>query len=718
MDDGSGQVEELTLEPGDGGRSIRPRALWAVLAAVAVAAGALVVTSAGDDGTSRPGLPVALGSSIAPREASGAAADAMFSWVTYVAGEDLPALGGEAPAYRLPGTVTEAQVQALAAALGLDGEVVHDGPGWTVTDGIAYLEVYEGGAAQWWYSAAGGGTSTGSAGCDGGPDCATMTTTDPECGVSGDATTCIVTECPASASCTSTEPTTTTTVCGPAADCAVSAPRPCDAGGVCAEDPTTTVVCGPAADCVDVAPPPDCVAPADGSKPCAEPAPVPPLADLPSQDEARAIALDLLRSTGVDVDGAVVTIDGPFDAWYVTVEPRLDGVLSGLSASVSVGSHGDVTSAAGYLADPERLGDYPVLDTRAAIDRANAQSGQGVGIEPALGATDDAQSTSDRAAEDAVSSCVAGVPADECTDTGSAIAPAVGDVEATVTTVPPCAPQPDGSEICQSVDSCAEADGQSSTTAPCDVPPPCTVVGTTGSSTTTMPCVPLPCPPGPAEGDPQLGAPYVVGCVPQPDPAPLEITLVDAEPSLVLLGATDGSTDMYLVPGYRFTDENGGRVDLPAVADSALTTPSTTETTATDPGDPPVTPTVAPHPCDEVLVAEDASGTTHTVQPTPCVQPDPQILGEGQEPEIGIGYYVDVDLTCRALDLGGVKWILDEGDVTVWTDPGERHEGGTFTLDSPDHGTFVGDAAATKTATFRLPTATEQIDNCEPVPRG
>ena len=105
--------------------SARRRALWGVLTAGAVVVGALVVTSGGEDATA-PGLPVALGSSVADREASGAAADAMLAWVTYVPGDDLPALGGRASAYRLAANVTEDQVRALAGALELEGR---SGPG-------------------------------------------------------------------------------------------------------------------------------------------------------------------------------------------------------------------------------------------------------------------------------------------------------------------------------------------------------------------------------------------------------------------------------------------------------------------------------------------------------------------------------------------------------------------------------------------------------------
>jgi hypothetical protein len=208
------------------------------------------------------------------------------------------------------------------------------------------------------------------------------------------------------------------------------------------------------------------------------------------------------------------------------------------------------------------------------------------------------------------------------------------------------------------------------------------------------------------------------GGVPAPAPQDgrIEVVLVDVEPALIVLGAVDGSPDAYLVPAYRFTDVDGGQVDLAAVADSALTTPPTTGTSADVPS-PPET-VVEPQPCDAPLVEEDASGTTITVPPDiGCAAPDPVLLAEGEEPALGVGYYVDVDTECEALDLGGTVWILDEGDVSGWADPGERHEGGTFTLDSPEHGTFVGDHQGITTATFRRPSGTEQISSCDPVPR-
>lgn len=81
----------------------------------------------------------------------------------------------------------------------------------------------------------------------------------------------------------------------------------------------------------------------------------------------------------------------------------------------------------------------------------------------------------------------------------------------------------------------------------------------------------------------------------------------------------------------------------------------------------------------------------------------------------GLGYYVDVDLDCLAFELAGT-WVLVAGDPRSWQPSGERHEGGTFTLDTASTGTFVGDGAGTKVATFRVLAAGES-PSCAPVPR-
>lgn len=656
-----GDVDEVTLDAAPSTIVRKPRALWAVLAAVAVGAGALAVTAGGGGDTPPPGLPVALGASFAGRSGAEAAADSMLAWVEYVPGEGLPVLGGEAPAYRLRSAVTTERVAGLADALGIEGAVEANETGWTVSDADGALEVYRGGAAQWWYGGVGGvgmaeaGVAGGAPGCDGGPDCTTMTTS-AECTATDGPAECITGECPDGQVSCAIELPGSIPVCGPGADCVV-------------DPPVTTIPCGgPATDCIALSPPDDCAVQADGTEPCLGDDPAEPVADLPSQDEARAIALDLLAATGVDLDGAIVTVED-FGAWLVSVEPRLDGVPSGLLANVTVGAGGAIESAAGYLVTPERLGDYPVLDTRATIDRANAQSG----------ALDGGPVTTSTAVDPAMT-------VDPAVD--PAVDPGAPAASVPTTSVAPCAPQPDGRDICE----------------------------------TTVPDLPK-CPQVVPPADEPLGAPETVDCLPSVptdppvDAGPVQIVLTDAEPSLVLVGAVDGSTDAYLVPAYRFTAEDGSRADLAAVADAALTTPPTTDTSAPTPVDPPVTPTVPTDPCAP-LVEGDASGTTHTVQPNPdCLVREPQRLAEGEDPQIGVAYYVDLDTTCHegSVRFGGQIWNVVEGVSTDgWSSP---HEGGTLTLDAADHGTFVGDAVpATKLAELR-PRSPEAEYACDPAPR-
>jgi hypothetical protein len=91
------------------------------------------------------------------------------------------------------------------------------------------------------------------------------------------------------------------------------------------------------------------------------------------------------------------------------------------------------------------------------------------------------------------------------------------------------------------------------------------------------------------------------------------------------------------------------------------------------------------------------------------------VLPEGEQPVIGVGYYVDIDFECRGFVLGDQVWILDDASSADWEQPGERWEGGIFTLDAKDHGTFVGDAARTKVAGFRTLGPAEDIF-CTPRP--
>ena len=141
----------------------------------------------------------------------------------------------------------------------------------------------------------------------------------------------------------------------------------------------TAPACG-GPDCPVTSPPADCKDTADCG--FAPPDPVRP-GDLPTQDEAKATALDLLTNAGVDVDGADVNVDDGFTAWSVRLDPTVDGIsTSGLTSYVAVGSQGVIDYANGYLAVPEPADEYPLTGTAAAIERMNNGEGFGGGVRP------------------------------------------------------------------------------------------------------------------------------------------------------------------------------------------------------------------------------------------------------------------------------------------------------------------------------------------------
>jgi hypothetical protein len=573
---------EVALEATSVVKAPRRRALWGVLAAAAAAAGALAISAGGDDAL--PTLPVALGASgrddSSGAAASADAADLRMAWVTYVAGDGLPALGGEGPVYKLDGAVDEARVRALAAALELAGDPVHEAGYWHLQSDDAVLEVYEEGGGHWWYgiqSREVPAVGFGSADCQPGPavDCAVSSGTVAPDGAESPPTTVISGGSRDSGSCTISEAED-----GSAAESCVTTVEPC-------------------------APDSGCTVP--------EPIVPEPPADLPAKDEARQIALDLLQATGMDVDNATVSVEGPYDAWYVSVQPVVEGLpVSGWTASVSVGSKGAITNASGTLATPELLGDYPLIDTSAAIDRLNEQQ-QSYGdddIRP-LGAPGTASSAREVATLEAPAS--------------------------PPQTIAECTTGPDGAESCSGTG----ADG-------CFVYPP-DADADLDSPTTTYPCLDY------------------------EEPEPVEVVLHGAELVLVQLPSFDGSGDSYLLSGYRFTGDDGHIAEVAAVDDESLA-PTTTVPEATVP------------------------------------ESEPAILEPGQTPEIGVGYYVDVNTHCGWFVFGDRWWATDAQTPLDWATP---TEGGTFTLTTPDGGTFVGDYRSAKTADFTARGPAEELPSCD-----
>ncbi|MCZ7631791.1 MAG: hypothetical protein M5U19_23255 [Microthrixaceae bacterium] len=110
-----------------------------------------------------------------------------------------------------------------------------------------------------------------------------------------------------------------------------------------------------------------------------------------------------------------------------------------------------------------------------------------------------------------------------------------------------------------------------------------------------------------------------------------------------------------------------------------------------------------------LALVDDAAPTTTTAPAPPTTA-----VEDGMALPVGSTHYVDVDLQCRAFDLGGV-WRYVEGNIETWQDPGERHEGGALTIMAPGVGNFSGNLAGTKTATFLL--VRDGASTCQPQPR-
>jgi hypothetical protein len=152
------------------------------------------------------------------------------------------------------------------------------------------------------------------------------------------------------------------------------------------------------------------------------------------------------------------------------------------------------------------------------------------------------------------------------------------------------------------------------------------------------------------------------------------------------------------VPAYRFTDQSGGRVDLPAVADDALTSPTTTDTTVPETGvlpDPGGVEPVEPQPCGPPLVEEDASGTTHTVQPKPdCTRQAERI---------------ELMLHCvNIVDWQGMWWSTEAiNQPDGWVGKG------SVTLEVDGSATYVDDGTPDEPATFVARGPAEDYPGCD-----
>lgn len=240
-----------------------------------------------------------------------------FMGFTFEAGPDLPPLPVNANGYQYPpgATVSAAQVGELAAVLGVEGEVV---PGGGVeVDGLAWRVGPDDGSAS------------------------SMTVgADPQLSVYY-------------SQAWDTDVATT--------ECAVA-----EDGGSRGESPDAAVT--DATDMVEPAVDPTVASPPDTT--CEEP--VPP-ANVPSAEEAEALAAVTLEAIGVDATSFEFETYADDWAASVTAWSQLDGVRSPISWGFGYGENAELQWMNGTLATPVATGPYPLIGLDEALDRLEEQ---------------------------------------------------------------------------------------------------------------------------------------------------------------------------------------------------------------------------------------------------------------------------------------------------------------------------------------------------------
>ena len=393
------------------------------LFAVAVA---LVAFVAGNgDGGALVKLPVA---STGVNEARDSAASTMadrsaligpaFGGVEYRVVGDLPSLPSVAAAYRLGSTASTEDVARLAKVLGLDGAVRDVDGAWAVRDGDRELRVERYAGLPWYLgtvceeppapdTAVASDTAVTSSGCEvavsSGAESVEAVVV-PAC--EGPADACArpdVAVAPSAAAPPLTvvpPPVPTSVPCPPGAECAhVSSPAyaappttavaPCEPGTHCPVDPAVPVTTSPC-------PPEGCAAP---TEPVPMPEPMPPPerparpADFPTRADAERIARETFTRLGAGLDG--FAMDDGWITWEARVETRVDGMaVMGQGSWLGVGAGGRIAHGGGFLAEPDKIGDYPLAGVEAGLRRLNEDFGAGVRTVTAeVGATDEGIAT-------------------------------------------------------------------------------------------------------------------------------------------------------------------------------------------------------------------------------------------------------------------------------------------------------------------------------------
>jgi len=322
---------------------VRPITVLAGLLAL-VAVGSVAVAWRGSDSTSvvQPAaLPLALGGASYARGVTTTIYPDMArrDRVTYRRGPGLVDVAGTRAAWSLPaGEPDRSAVARLARALGVEGSVVNSATGFVVGDpNHRSLQVASQGGASWYLNDGGASTSSGAV-----ESCATTSGSAP------------VTTVPSGA--VRSAPASTTTVTGPV--------------------PLTSMPGDP--------PPPDPIDPGPPVILCEAP-PAPRAPDgVPDRPAAEASARRLLADAGIDLTHATVSVSADAYSATVRVVPVLEGApVDGVDTTVVFGAKGAVVAANGWLGEPARGDQYPLIGIDAAITRLQA-GGNELGIQPMM----------------------------------------------------------------------------------------------------------------------------------------------------------------------------------------------------------------------------------------------------------------------------------------------------------------------------------------------
>jgi hypothetical protein len=289
-----------------------------------------------------------------PLAASGANRDAAAAGGAPVSGEAKMRYGGQVripdrlmtglpsggPVHDL-GPATDADIRALATALGIDGDVKSDAQGRYAGTGERVLRVANDGGHSWYL---GGGRDVG------------VVTAAPPPGT-------IDPETPVAASDTPATPGTA----DPGSSGSGSASSG-SSGGAAEPAPCPSPAPGSKDACGQV-----CTEPAPPAKPSCEVHPYTPPKPppMPSEEDARKAAAPVLAALGLG--SATVTLQDGWGTRTVVAAPVVGGLpTSGYETRLDVDVHGDVTSGNGYLGTPGASETYPLLDPREAVDRGGA----------------------------------------------------------------------------------------------------------------------------------------------------------------------------------------------------------------------------------------------------------------------------------------------------------------------------------------------------------